>query len=272
MTRTRAGLIAAAVLAAAGLGIGLTVAFAGGSGSATPSDSGSSAYRYYQSMMGSLPGGSMMGSSQHAMMDQSGYAWMTGGTTAPGWMTGGSLPDSMMGLGSDPGSIMGRFWADAPGPRVTAADAARLGNQTPTGATIDTAAGRITFTSHTVQLVVLASPSMPAENFRIAGLTNPTIVLPAGARVSIQLINADTDMAHGLVITSGDAADSSMPMMTESPAFPGAALWFLGEATSAGMHTGTLTFTATTPGSYRYLCPVPGHAQKGMIGNLVVTA
>jgi uncharacterized cupredoxin-like copper-binding protein len=34
--------------------------------------------------------------------------------------------------------------------------------------------------------------------------------------------------------------------------------------------TRTLTFTATTPGSYTYLRPVPGH-QKGMTGSLVVT-
>jgi uncharacterized cupredoxin-like copper-binding protein len=38
------------------------------------------------------------------------------------------------------------------------------------------------------------------------------------------------------------------------------------------MHTGTLTFTATTAGTYRYLCPVPGHAQKGMTGQFIVTA
>jgi nitrite reductase (NO-forming) len=36
------------------------------------------------------------------------------------------------------------------------------------------------------------------------------------------------------------------------------------------MHAGTLTFTATTPGTYHYLCPVPGHAQKGMAGTLAV--
>jgi uncharacterized cupredoxin-like copper-binding protein len=29
------------------------------------------------------------------------------------------------------------------------------------------------------------------------------------------------------------------------------------------MHGGTMTFTA---GTYQYLCPVPGHAQKGMVG------
>jgi plastocyanin len=61
-----------------------------------------------------------------------------------------------------------------------------------------------------------------------------------------------------------------MPMMTARPAFTGSALWFLGNPTSAGMHAGTLTFTATTPGTYHYLCPVPGHAQKGMAGTLAV--
>jgi uncharacterized cupredoxin-like copper-binding protein len=39
-----------------------------------------------------------------------------------------------------------------------------------------------------------------------------------------------------------------------------------GNPTAAGMHSGTLTFTASQPGAYHYLCPVPGHAQKGMAG------
>jgi rusticyanin len=123
-----------------------------------------------------------------------------------------------------------------------------------------------------VNLAVLASPSMPAESFRIAGMTNPAITVPAGAHVSIQLFNADTDMAHGLVITSASAARSWMPMMTAVPAFPGSALWFLGEPTAAGMHAGTLTFTAAAPGSYKYLCPVPGHAQEGMAAAFIVKA
>ena len=63
-----------------------------------------------------------------------------------------------------------------------------------------------------------------------------------------------------------------MPMMTAQPAFTGSALWFLGNPTPAGMHAGTLTFTASTPGTYHYLCPVPGHAQKGMTGVFAVSA
>lgn len=108
------------------------------------------------------------------------------------------------------------------------------------------------------------------EAFRTAGLTDPAIAVPAGARVSITVINADPDTADGLVITRSTAT-SPMPMMTSQPAFAGSALWFLGDPTAAGMHAGTLTFTATRPGSYRYLCPIPGHAQKARTGTLTIS-
>ena len=225
-------------------------------------------------MMGGYYGGEgMMGGSPYGWMtSQAGYQWMTGGTGTPGWMRGGTLPSSMMGTSTDPGTVMGRLFAGAPGPRVSPAQAAALGSRVPAGASIDRAARTITFTAMNVNLVALASPSMPAESFRIAGMTDPAIIVPAGAHVSIEPINADEDMAHGLVITSAGAARSAMPMMTATPAFPGAALWFLGEPTDAGMHTGTLSFIATAPGSYQYLCPVPGHAQEGMAGAFTVKA
>ena len=85
-------------------------------------------------------------------------------------------------------------------------------------------------------------------------MTNPAIAVRAGARVSIEVINADPDTAHGLVITASTVT-SWMPMMTAQPAFPGSALWFLGNPAAAGMHAGTLTFTAAQP---RHLpLPVP---------------
>ena len=160
--------------------------------------------------------------------------WMTGGVSSPGWMAG-ALPSAMMGTGmmgtgtgTDPGKIMGSLFASAPGPRVSAAQAAALGSQVPAGAQVSTADNTITFTTTTVRLTILASPSGgPDETFRAVGLVNPRIVVPAGARVTIQLINADPDTAHGLVITAGDASASRMPMMTARPAFTGSALWFL---------------------------------------------
>ena len=220
----------------------------------------------------------MMGGSSYGwMMSQAGYAWMTGGAGAPGWMRGGTLPGFMMGgsmMGgsavTDAGTIMGRLFAGAPGPRVSAADAERLGARVPAGASVDRANRTVTFTTGTVNLTVLASPSMPAESFRVAGMTDPAISVPGGARVTIELGNADADMAHGLVIMPAGTAGSAMPMMSAAPSFSGAALWFLGDPTAAGMHAGTIAFTAGAPGSYQYLCPVPGHARRGMAGTFTV--
>jgi rusticyanin len=238
---------------------------------ATP---GGSAYAYYQTMMkGLYGGGTMMGGGSYGwMMGATGYQWMMGGAGAPAWMRGQALPGFMMGTSSDPGQVMGSLFANAPGPRVSAAQAARLGSQAPAGATLDRAANRITFTGASVRLTVLASPAGgPDETFRIAGLTDPAITVPAGAQVSIEVINADPGTAHGLVITASGATSSRMPMLTARPAFTGSAAWFLGNPTSAGMHAATLSFTASAPGTYRYLCPVPGHAQKGMTGTFTVS-
>jgi rusticyanin len=232
------------------------------------------------SYYGNGTGTSMMGGTSRGsygwMMSQAGYQWMTGnGSASPGWTTG-TLPAAMMGTAmmggsTDPGKVMGTLFASAPGPRVSAAQATALGSQAPAGAQVSTAANTITFTSTTVRLAIIASPAGgPDETFRAAGLVNPRIVVPAGARVSIQLINADPGAAHGLVITASNAAASWMPMVTARPAFTGSALWFLGNPTTAGLHEGTLTFTAATPGTYRYLCPVPGHAQKGMTGTFTI--
>lgn len=276
MTRRRvATLVIAAAVVAGGIGAGIAFAVTRTSTSApAPRSTEGPDYSYYQSMMGQFGSDTMMGGSSYGwMMNQSGYTWIMGGaSTTPGWMNGGSLPGFMMGPSSDPGQVMGRLFADAPGPRVSSDEATSLGNATPSGAVVDRGANRVTLIGRNVQLTMLASPSgNPDETFRVAGLVNPTITVLHGATVTIQLVNADNDTAHGVVVATSGSASSWMPMMTVRPAFSGAALWFLGDPTSAGMHSGTITFVATTPGTYEYLCPVPGHAQKGMVGTFVVT-
>jgi rusticyanin len=285
MTHTRlAAVIGIAAFAAAGLGAGAAITACGSAGqspaaAATP---GGSAYSYYRSMMGRLYSGSgssgssgMMGgtSSRGWMMGGTGYRWMMGGSAAPAWMRGSALPGFMMGNSRDPGKIMGALFANAPGARVSASEAARLGGQIPAVATVNRAQRRITFSGTTVRLTILASPAGgPDETFRIAGMVNPVIVVKTGARVSIEVINADADTAHGLVITATAARSSWMPMVTARPAFAGSAVWFLGNPTPAGMHAATLSFTAGAPGTYRYLCPVPGHAREGMTGTFTVSS
>ena len=60
-------------------------------------------------------------------------------------------------------------------------------------------------------------------------------------------------------------------MMTASPAFARAAFCSWGDPASVGIRTGNPSFTASSSGAYPYLCPVPSHAQKGMIGTDVVS-
>jgi rusticyanin len=262
--------LAAVIITAAGLA-GCGTAMMAPAATAKPAGP---AYSYYQAMMKRLDGGGTMmgGSSRGGMMGRTGYRWMMGGQDAPSWMRGQALPGFMMGPSRDPATIMGSLWASAPGPRVSAAKADRLGSLAPAGAVLDRAANRITFTGSTARLVVLASPAGgPGETFRIAGLIDPAIIVKPGAHVSIEVINADPDAAQGFVVTTGRAGSARMPMMTARSAFPGSAVWFLGDPTSAGMHAATLSFTASTPGTYRYLCPVPGHARDGMAGAFTIS-
>jgi hypothetical protein len=281
-------LAGAVLLAGAGTGIGLAAASGGGAGHGTPTTAaqpstagtvttaGAANYAYYRSVMTRFGMRAMAGS------DEYGYGWMMGKTSAaPRWMVGGSLPGAMMGGGmagggmmgeSDPGAVMGRLFADAPGPRVSAGRSVQLGSRVPTGATADTAADRVVFHAGDVSLVMVAVPSASGGEYRVAGLVDPTLVVPVGARVSIELINTDTEAAHGLVVTATGAATSSMPMANDAPAFPGAAVWFLGDPTAAGMHAGTITFTPSAPGTYQYLSPLPGQARNGMAGTLIVAA
>jgi hypothetical protein len=62
---------------------------------------------------------------------------------------------------------------------------------------------QITFSGTSARSTVVACPAGgPGETSRIAVMVNPAITVRAGARVSIRVINADQDAAHGLVINA----------------------------------------------------------------------
>ena len=234
------------VLAGSALGgVGATPPTAGPSGSTGPNTSGSTWTGWTQMMGGAY-----------------GAAGMMGGTSAAGMMGGVSI-DAM-------GKAMGSALAGRVGQPIAPAQAEALGAATPTGAIVDRSANRITFASGDVRLTMLASPPDGKDlTFRIAGLVDPSIVVARGASVSIQLINADPDMSHNVAVVDSRPPFATMPMMTGA-AFAGAVSAPLGDPTSAGMPGETISFTASTSGTFTYLCQVPGHASAGMYGTFEV--
>lgn len=187
--------------------------------------------------------------------------------------TGRPAASSSGMMGRDPGGMMGSMMSGAASDYLSAGQARQQGDQVPGGATADRSARRITFSSDSmdVRLTALASPpGAPDMTFRIAGMTDPTIMVPAGATVTIELVNGDADTSHGWMLIDGGGSFPYMPMMDDSPAFPGSLAMPLGEPSSQGWPAETVSFVASTPGTYSYICPVPGHAQKGMHGRLIV--
>ena len=192
-----------------------------------------------------------------AAIDGAGANWAGAGWGYPGMGPG------MMGWGP-PAGVTGQSLAPD--------QASALGSAVPSGATVDRTANTVTFSTSTVNLTVLASPpDGPDETFRVAGLTNPTITVPRGARVTLQLVNADAGMVHNWLLTSAQPPFPYMAMMA-APVVLGAFAQTLPPASASRLPAATISFDASTPGRYTYLCSVPGHAQEGMYGTFVVTA
>ena len=101
----------------------------------------------------------------------------------------------------------------------------------------------------------LAFNALPGEEGN-----NPTIVVNSGDEVTITSLNAGMSFhAFGVVSNPDDfnsvIFDSAIAAAT-NPLKPG--------------ESGSTTFIAGAPGTYHYICTVPGHALQGMIGEFIV--
>lgn len=137
--------------------------------------------------------------------------------------------------------------------------------------------GTLFFSGPRAQIVMVASaPHHPDMTFDAGGLTNPTLSVAAGSHVTLTLLNADygPGMTHGLVIT---ATKPPYPivvnhrlhtLLTWLAPLPARSRRRLQEARYADA---TVHFVAPRPGTYYYLCPVPGHASAlRMYGRFLV--
>lgn len=124
--------------------------------------------------------------------------------------------------------------------------------------------------------MVAVQPDHPDGTFEVHGVTNPTLVVPTGATVHLNLVNMDygSDMEHGVVVSPVAPPYGAYAMMQTGPGLariappiPWRSAEDPGKADYAEAGT---TFIARRPGVYWYVCQTPGHAAKGMFGKLLV--
>lgn len=114
-------------------------------------------------------------------------------------------------------------------------------------------------------ILLLAGPRADMMSFRVGQLTNPEIRVPAGTRLTLNIVNVDDDMVHDLYITSQPPPYGHVVHATPI----GSAILrpYKGTTYSAA----ALVLLAAHAGTAYYVCTVPGHAQHGMWGKIVVT-
>jgi FtsP/CotA-like multicopper oxidase with cupredoxin domain len=168
---------------------------------------------------------------------------------------------------------LGEVWGHAFQDRATAHEslprAEADANLRPAGAVVDRATNTIRFRTLTAAMTVVANlPNARDMAFRIGGLENPTIEIRRGTLVKIRFVNGDSDSAHGWLLL--DPIVQIGAVVHGPRAFAGAYASILGDPGPTGQPTETIAFRASRDGTYRYECPVPGHAAMGMQGALAV--
>lgn len=196
----------------------------------------------------------------------------------PGMM-GGYGPGQGYGYGGGYGpGMMGQGYGGYGGQELdwNAADA--VIRESGQGATVDTATNTVSYQGTHVTIDVIAvQPGKPDTTFEVAGLADPTVKVPLGATVTLDLVNMDygSDMPHGLVLTRlpPPYPYTPMPLMMSGGLFSGIpplAARTDEDLQSARYASASMQFRADAPGTYYYVCQVPGHAQHGMYGKLVI--
>jgi len=132
--------------------------------------------------------------------------------------------------------------------------------------------GNVAFSGRRITIPVVAvAPGSPDKTFELHGKVNPTIVLPAGAKLRIKLADADHEMPHGLGVTRKAPPYPENAKAEIKPPIAGTGIVQPSES-AANLHVKSTGWFTLKPGTYYYVCPVPGHAKDGMYGKIVVQA
>ena len=103
---------------------------------------------------------------------------------------------------------------------------------------------------------VLAFNALPGEEG-----ANPTINANVGDKIIFDVVN-DGKSFHAFGVTKDTEGFSNL--------IPGSEVASMNEPLKPG-DSGVAEFIPTEPGTYYYICTVPGHRMQGMVGEIVVT-
>ena len=122
------------------------------------------------------------------------------------------------------------------------------------------------FTEKEIRLVVKTGPEDDMLSYRIQGIRNPNLFVPAGATLKILFINSDEDMCHdvrfGHIINDFEIAADIAETVGSNKLEP--------TSEDGTMQAEEIIIKSSEDGTYKYFCSVKGHAKGGMWGNIFV--
>lgn len=169
--------------------------------------------------------------------------------------------------GKLPGLTRGSYHdqSTAPFDYLTADQGLMMGKSIPWGADVYKARNEIVFNTTSIYFAVLATPfRAPTGFFLIAGLVDPTLVVPKGATITLTLINTDRTRARGWLLRA--AFPHLLPSANPKPAFPGAFAFPLRPSSALRLQAEIINFRAVGSGAFQYLSPANGPAPIGIGG------
>ncbi|HEY8562330.1 MAG TPA: hypothetical protein VIL74_18280 [Pyrinomonadaceae bacterium] len=126
----------------------------------------------------------------------------------------------------------------------------------------------LTFTEKEIRLVVLTGPEDDMLSYRVLGVRNPNLIVPAGATLKILFVNKDIDMRHD--VRFGHVTGEFAVAVDQNGTAGSGVL--TPKAEDETMQAEEIVIEAAETGAYKYFCSVRGHAKGGMWGNILVGA
>ncbi|MFL6467190.1 MAG: plastocyanin/azurin family copper-binding protein [Pyrinomonadaceae bacterium] len=124
----------------------------------------------------------------------------------------------------------------------------------------------LTFTEKEIRLVIVTGPEVDMLSYRIQGVRNATLAVPAAARITLLFVNVDGDMRHDIRFGHIVGEFPVRPDITETAG--STKLDPVGE--DKILQAEEIVVKANENGMYKYFCSVPTHAKGGMWGHVAV--